>query len=623
MRDPGRRHSHRGPSATPSTRGVPGCWPTAATSCATRWARVLSDASLRERLSPRRAGTRVVHLGGDRTRHPRGAGRRGDAPAPPPVTARNRELRLTESPVTGAVTTRLDAVPRAPARHRVRRARAARVRPAAAHRAREGRGRHEAVPLPRPGPAHGAGVVDVGPEHRVRHRHPPEHRVPVPDGPLLLVARPDRGPRLGRAAASGSARILLFAGLGMLYLFRTLGLRGAGRDRRRARVHAAARTRSTTRRGISVILLPWAGLPVDARVLIRGPAPGGWRYPALLRADGPGDRERQRDRARLRRHRAVLWIPYAVWVLHEVRLAPRATVTAQDRRPRRHVAVVDGRVCGRRAATASTSCGTPRRSAVGPASLPNEVLRGLGYWFFYGRDKLGPWIESSADYTQSSLHHHQLRRSRSSRCSPPGSSGGATGRSSSCSFVGVIARRRCAPVRLADAVRRCSSSSRRSRPPRLALRSTARPTPLVVLGLAVLLGARTGGAHRAARDGAGIAAAARRRARDRQPAPLWNAFYGKNLQRPEEVPQYWKDAAAHLDEKPTRHARPRAPGRGLRVVPVGEHGRPDHARAHGPAVRRPRADPVRIAGVREPAATRSTSASRIAAPPQRSRRWRA
>ena len=32
---------------------------------------------------------------------------------------------------------------------------------------------------------------------------------------------------------------------------------------------------------------------------------------------------------------------------------------------------------------------TETLKAVSRTSLPNEVLRGLGYWFFYGRDKLG------------------------------------------------------------------------------------------------------------------------------------------------------------------------------------------------------------------------------------------
>src|SRR4029077_2830298 len=38
--------------------------------------------------------------------------------------------------------------------------------------------------------------------------------------------------------------------------------------------------------------------------------------------------------------------------------------------------------------------------AVARTSTPNEVLRGLGYWFFYGQDRLGPWIESAPNYTQ-------------------------------------------------------------------------------------------------------------------------------------------------------------------------------------------------------------------------------
>ena len=59
------------------------------------------------------------------------------------------------------------------------------------------------------------------------------------------------------------------------------------------------------------------------------------------------------------------------------------------------------------------------------------------------------------------------------------------------------------------------------------------------------------------------------------------------------------DAAPYLDARRARHAGARAAGCRLRVVPVGQHRRPDHARAHGPAVRRARADPVRV-GRRRP-----------------------
>ena len=33
-------------------------------------------------------------------------------------------------------------------------------------------------------------------------------------------------------------------------------------------------------------------------------------------------------------------------------------------------------------------------------SNPSEVIRGLGYWYFYGGDSLGPWTNSAARYTQ-------------------------------------------------------------------------------------------------------------------------------------------------------------------------------------------------------------------------------
>ena len=37
---------------------------------------------------------------------------------------------------------------------------------------------------------------------------------------------------------------------------------------------------------------------------------------------------------------------------------------------------------------------------VSSTSLSSEVLRGLGYWYFYGQDKLGPWTSSSLGYLQ-------------------------------------------------------------------------------------------------------------------------------------------------------------------------------------------------------------------------------
>ncbi len=43
---------------------------------------------------------------------------------------------------------------------------------------------------------------------------------------------------------------------------------------------------------------------------------------------------------------------------------------------------------------------TETYEAVAGASTAPEILRGLGYWFFYGNDKFGAWIEPSIEYTQ-------------------------------------------------------------------------------------------------------------------------------------------------------------------------------------------------------------------------------
>ena len=41
---------------------------------------------------------------------------------------------------------------------------------------------------------------------------------------------------------------------------------------------------------------------------------------------------------------------------------------------------------------------TETYQAVAVAATTPEVVRGLGYWFFYGNDKLGQWIVPSIDY---------------------------------------------------------------------------------------------------------------------------------------------------------------------------------------------------------------------------------
>ncbi len=194
--------------------------------------------------------------------------------------------------------------------------------------------------------------------------------------------------------------ILLFAGLGMLYLFRTLGLRGAG-----ATVGALAFMLSPYSLDyaarISVILLPWAGLPWLLAFVIRGLRQGGWRHAALFAITVQIIGSVNATALVFVGIAPVLWIPYAVWILGEVKLRRAIAVVAKI-----GVLTLGASLWWMSGLWAQGAYGldilkyTETLEAVSRTSLPNEVLRGLGYWFFYGRDKLGPWIESSADYTQ-------------------------------------------------------------------------------------------------------------------------------------------------------------------------------------------------------------------------------
>ena len=351
--------------------------------------------------------------------------------------------------------------------------------------------------------------------------------------------------------------ILLFAGLGMLYLFRTLDLRGPG-----ATVGALAFMLSPYSLDyaarISVILLPWAGLPFLLVFVIKGLRHDGWRYPALFALTVQVVGSVNATALVFAGLAPLLWIPYAIWVLGEVNLR-RAIATVL----KIGLLTVTASLWWMSGLWAQGSYGldilryTETLAAVTRTSLPNEVLRGFGYWFFYGRDKLGPWIESSADYTQSPLH---IIVSYGIAVLAMLSAGFIRWRYRAffilMAFVGVIAAVGAhpydSPTPFGSVFKQLATESTAA----FALRSTGRATPLVVLGLAVLLAAGVNSlAGWLTGRGRGtqaliLAAAVGVLVIFNLPA-LWNGtFYGKNLQRPEEVPQYWKDAAKYLDDQP-------------------------------------------------------------------------
>ena len=128
--------------------------------------------------------------------------------------------------------------------------------------------------------------------------------------------------------------------------------------------------------------------------------------------------------------------------------------------------------------------------AIAGTSLASEVVRGLGYWYFYGSDRLGPWkqaavkLEESAWLLATSFAVPALGRGRRRRVAL------ASRRPSSCSSSssGWCSPSACTLSRTPRSSGDGSKAFMSGSSVGLALRSSDRATPLVVLGFAVLLG---------------------------------------------------------------------------------------------------------------------------------------
>jgi arabinofuranan 3-O-arabinosyltransferase len=341
--------------------------------------------------------------------------------------------------------------------------------------------------------------------------------------------------------------VMFVAAMGVRYLLRTLGWRDWGVLVASLAYMLSPYLLDYSAR-ISVILLPWAGLGWLIAFTIKSIRHGGWRWPAwfaltvltvgginatalLMIAPGP-----------------ALWFVWAVWVEREASL--------------RQAAAALGRLAALTLVTslwwmaglwAQGRYGLPvlryteSYQTVAEASTAPEVLRGLGYWFFYGRDKLGPWIEPNVEYTS-----RTLLLGLSYAIPALAVAGAALTRWRHRSFflalvvVGALMSIGAHPWDNSSPLGWVFKMFTRT-DAGLALRSTPRALPLVVLGLSVALGA-------------GVSALGRRIPRLAVPSaaligllvvvnlpPLWNGtMIADNLKRPEDVPTYWTDAAEYL-----------------------------------------------------------------------------
>jgi len=349
--------------------------------------------------------------------------------------------------------------------------------------------------------------------------------------------------------------LLFVAALGVLYLLRTFGLRGPG-------IVIAALAYMLTpyvldyAARISVLLMPWAALPWMIAVVRKALREKGWRYPAIfalivqiiggvnataLIYAGIGP---------------VLWIFYSWLVAREVdaRRAMGVLVRTGALTLLTSLWWISGlRMQGKYGLDVLEYSETVKTVAL--TSMPNEVLRGLGYWFFYGQDRLGPWIEAARDYTQ-----HLWVILAGYGLVVLSLLAGAFLRWRHRAFfvilllVGVVisvgAHPYDTPTPLGALFKAFANSSTAG----LALRSTGRAAPLVILALAVLLGLAVNAAFKwldargRTRLAIAVPALVGVLVLVNFPALVDGTFYGKNLQRDETLPSYWTEAIASLNQ---------------------------------------------------------------------------
>jgi hypothetical protein len=301
---------------------------------------------------------------------------------------------------------------------------------------------------------------------------------------------------------------------------------------------------------ISAILLPWAGMPWLIALAARAVKRGGWRDPAIfaigvLVVGGTNAT-------------SLLFagIAPALWLVHVVVATREATWRqALATAARIGVLVIATSLWWIAGLVNQGRYGLPVLQftetvpTVAQGSTATEVMRGLGNWFFYGGDGLGSWIALSNNYTQ------RIWLLLVSFALPTLAliAAACTRWRHRAYFVALLvlgvviavgAHPFDDPSPLGAAFKEFATGSSAG----LALRSTPRAVPLVVLGAAVLLGTGVSALARF-RPTLGLAAAglAAVLAIVNLVPILGRNYVDPRIQRPEDIPDYWIEAAATLD----------------------------------------------------------------------------
>jgi len=351
--------------------------------------------------------------------------------------------------------------------------------------------------------------------------------------------------------------LLFAAGYGAVWMLRRLGLRGGGVAVGGFVYMLSPYILAYFGRS-SVILQPWSALPWIIGLLFVGMHQRTWRAPVLIAIVITIMSGTNASSVVFVLVAPALLVPYMVWVTHEVRLRDAARTVF-----RVGVATIPAQLWWVAGLGIQGTYGLPilqlteTVKTVATTSTASELLRGLGYWYFYGRDGVSQWTSSSTLYTQNvamlvigfvlptlGLLAAMLVRWRHRAYFVLLAIVGLV--------LGLGAYPYEDPTPFASVIKETSKTAAG-----LALRSSSRAQPLLVLGLAALLAAAVQPCA------AAIRSRVSQRSRHRvEPLlagslilvailafpPLWNGdLVQADRLFPEKLPQYWEDAAKDLD----------------------------------------------------------------------------
>ncbi len=300
---------------------------------------------------------------------------------------------------------------------------------------------------------------------------------------------------------------------------------------------------------ISVLLLPWAALPWIVGLTMRAARRGGWRDPALialimLTIGGVNAS-------------ALLLVTIAptIWIAFELVSGRERAIAALGASARIVVLSLVVSLWWIAGLWAQGSYGLPVLAltenvrTVSTASAPGDILRGLGNWFFYGYDRSGYSLVQTQAYLSGravviasflvpsiALLAGVVVRWRHRAYF------------ATCVVVGTVVGVGAWPFDDTTPYGRLWKAFTDHSSVGLALRNTPRAVPVVVLGVAGLLAA-----------GVGAITWSRLRAVSALGVvvlvlvallPVWrDGFLTPGVERPNEIPRYWRDAIRALDHE--------------------------------------------------------------------------